>query len=224
MRTLDRIRQDWLLAAEIHKLEARLWRGVKRDQTQVLLVTSAVRGEGKTTTAAYLATALALHPDRKIVAVDLDFREPKLNVHFGFEVAKTLGSVLKGECPLEEAIIKTDLPQLDLLLPAPTGEDPDLLRRTREMAEMLAFLRKNYDLVLLDAPALVPVADTSPLLPLADGVVLVAMAGQTTKPLLKRAREICLGMNANVLGLIVGNLKEAAPEYIDAGYHYGYRS
>ena len=223
MKTVERIADDWLLATEIQKLEARLWRGVKRDRTQVVLMTSAVRGEGKTTTTAYLATALAMHPERRIAIVDLDFREPRINAHFECEVRHGIGEVLAGRGALPAAIIKTELPQLDLALPVPGGEDPGLLRRAREIGETFDHFRSHYDLTLVDAPALLPVADTSAILPHTDGVLLVAMAGKTTKPHLNRAREICLGLNANILGLIVGNLKEAAPEYVDSGYYYGYR-
>lgn len=222
MKTLERLAEDWLLATEIHKLEARLWRRVKRDRLQVVMLTSAVRGEGKTTTAAYLATALGLHPDRKILALDLDFRAPKLNSHLGLEGPDTLGEVLKGERPIKDVIIKTSLPNLDVVIPPARGEDPGLLRRASELTRALNYLKQNYDLILMDVPAIIPVADASGLLPFADGVLLVAMAGKTTRPLLNRAREMCLGMNANILGLIVGNLKEAAPEYVDSGYYYGY--
>ena len=223
MNTLARIDQDWLLAAEIHKLEARIWRRVKRDNIKVILLTSAVRGEGKTTTAAYLSTALALHPDRKIAVIDFDFREPKLNRHFEFAGPLKLGAALRGEVPITEVLVKTDLPNLDLVLPLPEGEDPGLLRQNRVVTEIVDYFRKNYDLTILDVPSLIPVADASGLLPYADGVILVAMAGKTTKLLLNRAREICLGMDANIMGMVVGNLKVAAPEYVDSGYQYGYR-
>ncbi len=222
MKTLERLAEDWLLATEIHKLEARLWRRVKRDRLQVVMLTSAVREEGKTITAAYLATALGLHPDRKILALDLDFRAPKLNSHLGLDGPDTLGEVLKGERSIEEVIVKTSLPNLDVVIPPARGEDPGLLRRAAELTRALNYLKQNYDLILMDVPAIIPVADASGLLPYADGVLLIAMAGKTTRPLLNRAREMCLGMNANILGLIVGNLKEAAPEYVDSGYYYGY--
>lgn len=223
MKTLARIDEDWLLSAEIHKLEARIWRRVKRDNLKVILLTSAVRGEGKTTTAAYLSTALALHPDRKIAVLDFDFREPKLNTHFELNGPRHLGAVLRGERSIADALVKTDLPNLDLVLPPPEGEDPGLLRQNRAVTEIVDHLRESYDLTILDVPSLIPVADASGLLPYADGVILVAMAGKTTKLLLNRAREICLGMDANIMGMIVGNLRVAAPEYVDSGYHYGYR-
>ena len=222
MKTLDRLNVDWLLAAEIHKLEARLWRKAQRERIRVILITSPVRREGKTTTVAFLATALALHPDRKIMVVDLDFREPRLNDHFDLEVPCGIGAVLRNECSLENSILKTQLPNLDLVLPSPGGEDPGLLLRTVDVEKVFRQLRESYDLILMDVPALLPVADASALLPFADGVILMAMAGYTTKPLLGRAREICVGMGANILGLIVGNLREAMPEYA-GGEDYYYR-
>lgn len=223
MRVLRRLNDDWMLATEIHKLEARLWRMTQRDKLRVIMITSAERGEGKSTTVAYLSTALALHPDRKILAVDLDFRDPRLNSHFELDVPRGLGAVLNGECPLQEAILKTALPNLDLVLPLPTGEDPNLLLRTRALAQIFDWFRQRYDLILIDVPALIPVADASAILPFADGVILMGMAGKTTRPMLLRAREICLGMDANILGIIVGNLNETGAGYQDAGYYYGYR-
>jgi capsular exopolysaccharide synthesis family protein len=223
MKTVDRLNADWVLATEIHKVEARLWRQARKDGLRVVLTTSAGRGEGKSTTVAYLATALGLYPNRKILAIDLDFREPRLNSHFELEVPHSVAAVLRGECQLQNAIIKTWLPSLDLLLPSEEGENPDLLLKTQQLGALFDALRKSYDLIMMDVPALLPVADASILLPFADGVILIAMAGKTTKVQLRRAREICLGMDANLLGLIVGNLKEAMPEYLDDRYYYSYR-
>ncbi|MFH1144814.1 MAG: CpsD/CapB family tyrosine-protein kinase [Candidatus Eisenbacteria bacterium] len=222
MKTADRLSQDWVLATEIHKLEARLWRQIRKEGQRVILFTSAARGDGKSTTVAYLATALGLYPNRRILAVDLDFREPSLNAHFQVDVSHGLAEVLGGTCPLKSAILKTDLPSLDLILPT-DQEDPHLLLKTQRFADIFTTLRESYDLILLDVPALMPVADASMLMPLADGVVLVAMAGKTTKAQLRRAREFCVGMEARILGLVVGNLRELMPEYTDDKYYYPYR-
>lgn len=223
MRTVDRLNQDWLLATEIHKLEARLWRISQENHIKVVLFTSAARNEGKSTTVAYLATALALHPDRRILAMDLDLREPRLQAHYRIDGSSEIGPIIRGERPPQSGILKTELPNLDLMTPAPEGEDPHLLLRTQHVAAMFDTLRKDYDLVLVDVPALLPVADAAILLPHADGVVLIAMAGRTAKPQLRRAREICLGMGANILGVVLGNLQEAMPGYAGDSYYYGYR-
>lgn len=222
MKAIDRLNQDWLLATEVHKLEARLWRRAQREKLRVIMITSADRGEGKSTTAGFLVTALALHPDRKILAIDFDFREPKLNTHFEAPVSVSVGMVLRGEATVKDALIKTTLPNLDLLLPFDDGDEPDLLLRTTECSRLFDEVRQTYDFTLVDVPALIPVADASGLLPLVDGVVLMAMAGKTSRPHLSRAREICLGMEAKILGLIIGNLQESPPEYGHSGYDYGY--
>lgn len=222
MKTIERLREDWLLATEINKLESRLWRMVRRDNLKTVLFTSAVRGEGKSTTVAYLATYLGMYPDRRILAMDFDFRIPTLNNHFGIVDHPGFDQVLAGELPVKDAVIKTSLPSLHLTLPSEHGADPNLLLHSRELRAAMAALREDYDLVLIDCPALIPVADTTMLLPLADGVVLVAMAGKTTGPQLKRVNEICMGMDANMLGLVVGNVEEAAPEYVGDDYNYGY--
>ena len=218
MRTVERISRDWVLATEIHKLEARLWRLAREEDLRVILFTSASHAEGKSTTVAYLATAMALHPERRVIAADLDFRDPHLNAHFKLQVTHGLGAAIRNECALQDAVIQSELPNLDLLLPLDDGEDPQLLLRTRECSLIIKQLRESYDLVLLDLPALLPVADASVVLPLADGVILIAMAGRTTKPAVRRAREICLGMNARILGFVLGNTSEITPGY---GYGYG---
>jgi capsular exopolysaccharide synthesis family protein len=220
MQIADSLNDNWLLATEMHKLEARLWRRVQRDHLSVILFTSAIRGEGKSTTVAYLAAAMGLYPSRRVLAVDLDFRVPSLGRHFQLDVPTSLGAVLRGECSVERAIQKTELPNLDLVCPSPAGEDPGLLLRTPELHELFRQLRSNYDLILVDSPALLPVADTSNLLRIADGVVLLAMAGKTTKHELNRAREICLGMDANIMGLVISNVDESSGGLAQSGYDY----
>lgn len=223
MKTVERLRRDWLLATEINKLEARLWRQSRRENIQTVLVTSAVRGEGKSTTVAYLATSLGLYPGRKILAIDFDFRVPTLNEYFEVNVPRGVDKALTGEALAPEVIIETELPSLHLALPTTGGADPSLLLRTRELADMMGQLRAAYDLILLDAPAIIPVADATMLMPLADGIIIAGMAGKTTEAQLRRANEICLGMDANILGLVVGNVQEAAPDYVADDYnYYGY--
>jgi capsular exopolysaccharide synthesis family protein len=224
MKVIEQFRRDWPMATEILKLESRLWQLAIREQLRVVLVSSALRGEGKSTTVAYLATALALHPGRKILVLDLDFRHPSVNRHFEVEVKAGLADALMGKCHPQDTIIRTDLPELDLMLPCRDGEsaDPALLHDTVKLHWLFNALRVSYDLILVDAPALVPVADAAALVPLSDGVVLMAMAGLTTKHHLNRARDLCLGMGARILGLVVGNVQEAAPEYLDASYYHGY--
>jgi len=210
------------MATEVRKLQARLWRHVRKENLKTVLVTSAVGGEGKTTTVAYLATTMALHPDRRILAVDFDFRHPQLHKYFDVEPGGGMADVLEGTRSLDDAIQNTELPSLDLLVVAGKLERPGHILHSPQLEATMESLRSRYDLIMMDGPPLVPVADASALVPLSDGVLFVVMAGKTPKPHLERARELCLGMGGNILGLVVGNAREAAPDYYNPRYYYEY--
>src|SRR5262245_16852422 len=94
----DEIRRDQPMSTEIQKLASRLWRQVQQDGTKVVLVTSALRGEGKSTTVAYLASGVALQPGRKVVAMDTGFRGAGLARHCHAESERGLADVVRGEC------------------------------------------------------------------------------------------------------------------------------
>lgn len=222
MKALDAMQKDWPMATEVRKLQSRLWRHVRKEDLKTILITSAVGGEGKTTTVAYLATTTALHPDRRILAVDFDFRHPQLHKHFDVEPTGGIADVLEGRSGLDETISKTSLPSLDLLVVAARHERPGQILNSPQLEPTMESLRARYDLIYMDAPPLVPVADASALVPLSDGVLFVVMAGKTPKPHLSRARELCLGMGGNILGLVVGNAQEAAPDYYHPRYYYEY--
>jgi non-specific protein-tyrosine kinase len=222
MRILDELQNDSPMATEVRKLESWLWHIVQQRRMRKVLVTSALRGEGKSTTVAYLATALASHQGRRIIAIDLDFRRPSLARHLEVEPAVGIEFVLSGEKPLSAALTKTAVPNLQIMAPRVPSADPSLLETSFVISDVLQALESYGDVILLDTPALIPVADASALLPLADGVILVAMAGLSTKHHLGRAREMCVAMGANLLGLVVGNVQEAAPEYLDSHYYHDY--
>jgi len=218
MLTLDRLQSDWMMSTEIHKVEARLWRVVRDEKRRVIVVTSACRSEGKSTTAAFLATVNGQYPDRRVLAIDMDLRRPRLNSLLEVPGEGRLGDVLRGECSVDDAIAPSSVLGLDVLYPQSEGEDPALLLNTPRVHEVMRGGTSAYDLVLVDVPALLPVQDASLLLPLSDGVILVTMAGKTTRHQLSKARELCLGLGVDVIGLIVGNIKEADPEYVSYGY------
>lgn len=216
MKLVDELRVDSAMTSEIRKLESLLWHLSRSQHLRVVLLASAERAEGKTTTAAYLVTALAMPSNRRILAVDLDFRRPKLSAFLEVESERGLADVIRNECPLERAIVKTSLPNLDVLVPGTSSADPGLLINSTNLGEIFEMLRPSYDLIVVDTPALVPVADASPAIPLADGVLLVAMAGRTNRHHLRRARELCVRVGAKILGLVINNIQEAAPEYLSA--------
>jgi tyrosine-protein kinase Etk/Wzc len=222
MKVLNDLQHDWPMAVEIHKLASRVWRQAEDQQLKTVLLTSALRGEGKSTTASYLAVAVALNSEKKVLVMDMDFRRSQLNEYLGLEIEWGLADVLQGDCPLDAAITPSLVPNLDVIFPAKSDADPNLLINSPGLLRVFKTLREQYDLIILDGPAMIPVADSSCLLPLCDGVILVVMAGTTSRPHLAQAREICLGMGANLLGVVVGNVQEAAPDFFDPSYYHSY--
>ncbi|NNF07444.1 MAG: CpsD/CapB family tyrosine-protein kinase [Candidatus Eisenbacteria bacterium] len=222
MKVLEAVHKDWPVATEVRKLQSRLWRMSRRDDLKVIMTTSAVGGEGKTTTVAYLAATMALHPGRRILAIDLDLRRPNLHTHFEDTDGPGFANYLRGECMLGDMIQVTKLEGLDLIVAGRTEDNPSLLLDSPQVTQVINQLKPRYDLILLDTPPLVPVADASSLVPLSDGVLMVVMAGKTPRPLLARARELCIGMGGNILGLVVGNAEEAAPDSYNYNYYYSY--
>jgi capsular exopolysaccharide synthesis family protein len=207
------------MATEVHKLESRLWRRIQTSKLKTIMISSALQGEGKSTTVAYLAAATAMHRERRVLAVDLDFRWPQLHTHFDTDPRDDFINYLKGDGVLDDVIVSTEIPNLDLILASPCEESPDTLLNSKRLRHALETLPGRYDLILLDVPALVPVADAAAVMPYADGLLLVVMAGRSSKSHLARARELCLGMEMNILGLVVGNIQEAAPGYLDSAYY-----
>ena len=221
MKTADELRTVSSMASEIRKLEAQLWHIAVTQHVKIVSIVSPERAEGKTTTAAYLATALAMHNDRRILAVDADFRCPKLATHFGVERSLGLADVIRGECDISQAIVPTSLPGLDVICPSAEFADPELLINTAKLRDIFEVLRPSYDLILVDTPAMLPVFDAAATVPLADGVLLIAMAGRTNRHHLGRARDLCLRLGTKILGLVVCNIQEAAPEYLTTSSYTG---
>lgn len=220
MKLVRDLHENWPLATEMQKLQARIWRLAQKDGIKSILFTSALRGEGKSTTVAHLAAMLALHPERKVLVVDMDLRRPQIHHHYETPVQPGLTDVILKKAGLDRAIRSTEIPNLQLLVAGSRVSRPEQVLNSPEMAELFIELRRRYDLVLIDSPALVPVADACGFVGLSDGVILMVMAGKSTRPHVQRARELVLGMGANILGVIVGNIQEAAPEYYNVK-HYG---
>jgi succinoglycan biosynthesis transport protein ExoP len=219
VKAMEMIQREWPVATEIRKLESRLWRNAQKEGRKIILVTSPLQGEGKSTSVALLGTAAALHRRSPVLIVDLDFRHPSLHGFFEKPVNDALPRYLRGDAGLEEVVSPSGVEHLDLILAAPDAYPAELVNSSR-LGTMLDGLRTRYDLILLDAPAVVPVADTAAIVPYADGVLLTVMAGRSSKHHLMRCRDLLLGMDAEIVGLVVGNIQEAAPSYMDAAYHH----
>ena len=188
------------------------------DRPQVLQVTSASLSEGKTTTVANLAAVFA-RAGARVVLADCDLRRPRVNRCFGLPNSPGFTSVLLGETTASAAFHKIPKAgQLYVLPSGPRPPNPSELLGSLRTSELLNNLRANADIVLVDSPPLLPVTDASVLARRVDGVLLVVMAGTTTRRPLQRAVELLKQMQVPLVGAVL--IRAGADgEY---GYEYSY--
>jgi capsular exopolysaccharide synthesis family protein len=183
-----------------------------------LLVTSAAPGEGKTTTAANLATAHAEQGKRTLL-IDGDLRRPSVHRNFNLPGIVGLSNVLLEEIPWKDALVRIEgLEQLHILAAGPPSRRAsDLIGRG--LAEILEEASSDYDLVVLDAPPLLGFAEPLHMATAVDGVIVVARAGQTSRKAVASVLGTLHRLRAKVVGLV---LNEVHKELSDSYYYYGY--
>jgi polysaccharide biosynthesis transport protein len=183
-----------------------LFAGQNGAAPHVLVVSSAGPREGKTTLAANLAVTLA-EIDRRVLLIDADLRRPRLHNIFEFENRAGLIDLLRSHDPLSpDAVIRpTGIPNLSLMTSGEAGDrDPMLLHSVRFSA-LLDAARASYDMVLIDTPPLLTMADARIIARHADGVILVARANRTLRDSLKDACDRLAEDGTPVLGAVLND-------------------
>jgi succinoglycan biosynthesis transport protein ExoP len=182
----------------------------------VLVVTSAVAREGKTTLASHLAVSLA-QAGRRTLLVDGDFRRPQLHHVFGVPLGPGLCEVLRGATTAAEANRPGPLPGLTVLAAGERSYEIDSAKVMAQMRGFLEWARKEYDFILVDSAPVLPVADALLLGKRADGVLLSVRPGVSQFPLVSAAFERLGALRIRVLGTVVNGVHSRSD-----GYDYGY--
>lgn len=187
---------------------------------KVIMVTSALPQEGKTTTSINVAVVLAQKGVR-VLLIDADLRRPSIHKTLGMGPRSGLSNVLTGSTTLEQAITRTTiLPNLYVLPAGTPPPNPAELLASANMKDVLAQLSEQYDHIVVDTPPSLSVTDAVVLSPRADAVVLVIRSGQTTKQALRRSRDILAQVNAKVVGVLLNAVDLTSPDYY---YYYEYQ-
>lgn len=186
---------------------------------RVVSVTSAMPGEGKTTTTANLAIAFA-ETGARVAVIDADLRRPHLAPTFGLEGAAGLSDVLIGRADLDDVAQPWGGLTLDVV---PAGQIPpnasELLGSVR-MQALLEELRERYDYVLLDAPPVLPVTDAAVLSRITDGTLVAAASGRTLKARLSDAVECLDQIGSRVIGVVLTMHPRGGSGAYDEAYAY----
>ncbi len=191
---------------------------------QVILVTSALPREGKTTAAANLAVTLAQLGDRTVL-VDADLRKPGVGrlLNMGNGKYAGLSSYLAGVSSLD--LVTVPHPVIPNLAAIPTGPLPpnpaDLLS-SNKLAEAIAELRTKFKFVVIDSPPVMAATDAVILSVQTDGVLLVVRSGETPKEAFTRTRDLLSSVKCHILGVVLNAVDSGAPDYYYSYRYYPY--
>jgi capsular exopolysaccharide synthesis family protein len=192
-------------------------------QLKTILVTSASGAEGKTSTVANLGVVLATAGERVLI-VSCDLRRPRLAAFFGRgETPGFTSSLLCQDDAIDAVQPVLHVPGLFLLGSGPIPPNPAELVGSDKAAQMFRLLAADYDVVIIDSSPLLPVADPLVLSGYADAVLMVVMVGQTTRAEVERASELLAQVNARPTGIVLNKATRRSANASEYGYGYKYR-
>jgi succinoglycan biosynthesis transport protein ExoP len=191
---------------------------------QVILVTSALPREGKTTAAANLAVTLAQLGDRTVL-VDADLRKPGVGRLLNLGGGKYAGfsSYLAGVSSLDLVTVPhPDIPNLAAIPTGPLPPNPADLLSSHKLTEAIAELRTKFKFVVIDSPPIMAATDAVILSVQTDGVLLVVRSGETPKEAFTRTRDLLMSVKCHILGVVLNAVDSGAPDYYYSYRYYPY--
>lgn len=185
---------------------------------QTLLITSSGPKEGKSTTAANLAIAVA-QSGKQVVLVDGDLRRPVVHSIFGLEKEDGITNYLMNDIGYDKMIKKSILDNLSIIPSGILPPNPSELISSQKMEELIKRLKSDFDLIIFDTPPIIAVTDAAILSTKVDGVLLVVKSGQTNYDAVVRAKSLMDNVNARVLGALLNGV-EVGGMYGTYYYYY----
>ena len=191
---------------------------------QVILVTSALPREGKTTAAANLAVTLAQLGDRTLL-IDSDLRKPGVGRLLNMTDGKYAGlsSYLAGVSSLELVIVPhPTIPNLAVIPTGPLPPNPADLLSSHKLADAIVELRKKFKFIVIDSPPIMAATDAVIISVQTDGVLLVVRSGETPKEAFTRTRDLLISVKCRMLGVVLNAVDPSAPDYYYSYRYYPY--
>lgn len=191
------------------------------DPIHAFVVTSAAPGDGKTTVACNLAIALA-QAGKRVCLVEADLRRPRVSEYLQVNPGAGLTEVLAGQVSLTDALQDWGRGMFKVLPPGAIPPNPSELLGSHQMAQVVAKLKREFDVVILDAPPLLAVSDAAVLASQADGAVIVVRYGRSSQDAVRNAVASLEQINAKVLGTVLNAIPAKRGAAYGYGYGYGY--
>jgi capsular exopolysaccharide synthesis family protein len=197
-------------------------------QLNMVVVSSPLKGDGKTTVATNLAKAIA-RTGKDVIVLDADLHQSQVASRFEKSSEAGLASVLVGESTLEDELLDVELEdaRVRILSGGPRPPNPSELLASQEMKELLSRLSSMTDLVIVDTPPTLQVSDAIPLFERASGVVMIARLGKTTRDAMRRMVSVIETSGGTPLGVVATGSKASGlygyGAYGGYGWGYGYK-
>jgi capsular exopolysaccharide synthesis family protein len=182
---------------------------------RTIVVTSALRGEGKTVSTLNLGLALSELPGVQVLVADADLHHPATEYYLNLPRRQGLSELLAGRLDLDQAVRATSHTGLSILGAGSPPTNPSELLASERMKALLNQLKRRYNYVLLDTPEAMTISDASMLGAMADGIVLVVRIGSTPRHYVEQTHNMLESLGGNVLGtcLTGANMLDTAREY-----------
>lgn len=206
---------------EYRKLRAKLFGLGERYGRKAFVISSADIQEGKTITAINLAVCMATSRDKKVILVDADLRKPSVHAYLKLEAQPGLREFLDSASSVHLSSVKkmiNKFNQLDVLTSGAVPQNPTELLSSEHMANLLGWLKQNYDVVLIDSMPLLPTVDTQVICEMADALLLVVRAGKGSFPLVEKA--IRSMDKDKIIGVVMNAVASSGSKY--SKYYYNY--
>jgi capsular exopolysaccharide synthesis family protein len=207
------------LAESYRTIRTVLLLGQTDSAPQVIVLTSAQSGEGKTTVTLNLAIALA-QSGRSVVVVDADLRKGNCHAHLAAQNRYGLTHLLTDDLPIEVGVQSTPVAGLSILTRGGVPPNPTDLLASSKMQELLEALRERFEFVLIDTPPAIAISDAIVLSVLSDGVLLVVRNQNTTTDMARHVIERLQAVGAPILGAVLNAINIQEPYYSDYRHYY----
>lgn len=189
------------------------------------MITSATRGDGKTTLACNLAVSLS-QANRRVLLVDVCPRDPAIEKEFGHDPGEGLAEVLFDDVSYQMLARPTEFEGLMVLGPGLAADNLKSKLASREMMEFLETAEKEYDHVIIDTPPCLLMSDAKLLAPIVDGIIVAVGSGKSSLGMVRRCLSELDQVNANIIGLVLNSVKHTRGGYLakNVKLYYGYDS
>jgi capsular exopolysaccharide synthesis family protein len=199
-----------IVGGQVRSLRAEAFRHVRTNlqfvdvdhPIKLIVVTSSIAGEGKSTTATNLAIVFA-ETGSRVLLIEADLRRPRVSDYLGLERAVGLTNVLAGQVAIDEVLQNWGADGLTVLPCGSIPPNPSELLGSQNMVDLLSAMRERFDTIIIDTPPLLPVTDAAVASVLADGVVVVVRYGRTNRAQLAAAVRSLESVDARVLGCVL---------------------